>query len=87
MSIVSPSLFILVFMVSTVLYFAISPRYRWLILLFASCFFYLTFVPAYFLLLFTVIFINYVSSHFMERSEASLRKSIFVFTTFLNYVF
>lgn len=46
----SPS-FLLFFPVVTLVYFSLAQRYRSWFLLLASCFFYMSFVPAYILIL------------------------------------
>jgi D-alanyl-lipoteichoic acid acyltransferase DltB (MBOAT superfamily) len=51
--------FCLFFVVTTSLYFLLPWRQRWKMLLAASCLFYMAFVPAYIVVLFTTILIDY----------------------------
>ena len=43
--------FLIFFPITTAIYFALPHRFRWLLLLVASCLFYMAFVPAYILIL------------------------------------
>jgi alginate O-acetyltransferase complex protein AlgI len=47
------------FVIVTVAYFVLPWRMRWLMLLSASCIFYMAFIPAYIVILFTTILIDY----------------------------
>ncbi len=66
--------FLVFFPVTTVLYFMIRPQWRWFFLLLASCFFYLSLVPAYILILFLIISVDYVAGILIERSVGTQRK-------------
>ncbi len=60
--------FILFFIVVTLLYFSLSLGWRWRLLLAASCYFYMVFQPAYILILFGTIVIDYVAGIWIERT-------------------
>ena len=63
------------------LYWTIPARMRPLLLLSASCLFYMAFVPAYILLLFYLIGLDYTLARLIERSDG--RKRAFYFTVSL----
>lgn len=65
--------FIWFFIVVTSLYFALPYRARWGMLLIASCFFYMAFIPAYILILFTTIIIDYYAGIKIEDSRGKKR--------------
>jgi len=58
----------------TGLYFVLPHRWRWLLLLVASCWFYMTFVPVYILILAFTILVDYFAGLWIERSEGRRRK-------------
>lgn len=57
------------FLIVTFLYYALPCRFRWLMLLVASCGFYMAFVPIYILILFTTIVIDYVAAIYIAKSS------------------
>jgi D-alanyl-lipoteichoic acid acyltransferase DltB (MBOAT superfamily) len=65
--------FILYFTVVTILYYLLEWRWRWKILLAASCVFYMAFIPAYIFILFTTILIDYVMGILIARSTGRRR--------------
>ena len=68
--------FVFFFIVVTSLFFLIPQKYRWALLLSASCFFYMYFVPVYiFILAFTII-IDYYAGIFIARSEGKNKKNL-----------
>ncbi|MBL7912845.1 MAG: MBOAT family protein [Bacteroidia bacterium] len=66
--------FIWFFVIVTTLYFAIPHKFRWFMLLTASCFFYMSFIPVYILILLVTIVIDYFAGIWIERSEGKKRK-------------
>lgn len=66
--------FLLFFPVVTVLYFLLPHRGRWLMLLLASCVFYMFFIPYYVVILFVTILIDYFAGMWIERSEGRKKK-------------
>lgn len=60
--------FLLFFIVVTLLYFSLSWGWRWRLLLVASCYFYMVFQPAYILILFLTIVIDYFAGIWIERT-------------------
>ena len=66
--------FLLFFPIVTVLYFLLSHKFRWLLLLFASCFFYMFFKPEYILILGFTIVIDYYAGILLEREQDKKKK-------------
>ena len=66
--------FFLFFPTVTTLYFAIPNRWRWLLLLVASCAFYMAFIPAYILILLFTIAVDYVAGILIEQSSGQRRR-------------
>ncbi len=66
--------FVLFFGVVTVLYFALPHRFRWLLLLVASCYFYMAFVPIYILILGFTIVIDFTAGLLIEKHTGTRRK-------------
>jgi D-alanyl-lipoteichoic acid acyltransferase DltB (MBOAT superfamily) len=65
--------FVLFFIVVTILYYVLEWRWRWKMLLAASCVFYMAFIPAYIFILFTTISIDYVMGIMIARSAGRKR--------------
>jgi alginate O-acetyltransferase complex protein AlgI len=70
--------FIVFFLMVTAWAWAIHQRFRWPMLLLASCYFYMVFVPKYILILFTLIIIDYAAGLLIARSRGLTRKIILV---------
>ena len=51
-----------------VLYYLVLPRFRWILIFVASCYFYMAFVPKYILVLFLIILIDFCSALAIERT-------------------
>jgi alginate O-acetyltransferase complex protein AlgI len=66
--------FLLFFPIVTAVYFLLPHGWRWIWLLAASCFFYMAFIPAYILVLFAAIVIDYVAGINIEDSTNLLHK-------------
>ena len=65
--------FLIFFPVVTVAYFATPHRFRWALLLVASCVFYMALLPYYILVLAAVICIDYAAGILIERSTGARR--------------
>lgn len=76
--------FVYFFIVVTVLYFIIPYNKRWLLLLIASCYFYMAFVPIYILILGFTIFIDYFAGRFIENAAGKRRKLFLIFSLIAN---
>jgi D-alanyl-lipoteichoic acid acyltransferase DltB (MBOAT superfamily) len=66
--------FLIFFPVVTVLYFLLKHQYRWMLLLAASCYFYMAFRPIYILILAFTIVIDYYAGIFIEDSQGDRKK-------------
>jgi D-alanyl-lipoteichoic acid acyltransferase DltB (MBOAT superfamily) len=70
--------FAVFFPVVVALYFALPYRQRTAMLLAASCVFYMAFIPAYILILFVTIGIDYVAGIYIEKREGRVRQALLV---------
>jgi alginate O-acetyltransferase complex protein AlgI len=66
--------FVLFFFVVTTTYFAIPHKYRWLLLLLSSCYFYMVFLPIYILILGFTIIVDYFAGILLEETHGKKRK-------------
>src|ERR1051326_4226186 len=66
--------FLFFFPLVTALYFLLPHRFRWMLLLAASCVFYMFFIPIYILILFVTITIDYFAGIYIEQSTGKNRK-------------
>lgn len=66
--------FLIFFPIVTALYFLLPFRFRWVLLLIASCVFYMFFIPQYILILLVTILIDYVAAIKIEKVEARWKK-------------
>ena len=75
----------LVFIVIVVpLFYLLSHKYRWLLLLIASCFFYAFYIPAYLLVLFAIITIDYFAAIQIEKAKPEHKKKYLLLSLFGN---
>lgn len=70
--------FLIFFLIVSSLYFALPHRFRWILLLGASCFFYMCFIPIYILILAGTIGIDYVAGILIERTSDPARKKAYL---------
>src|ERR1700692_1660450 len=66
--------FLIFFVGVTIAYYAIHHKWRWLLLLIASCYFYAFLIPAYLLVLFLIISIDYVAGILIESNQGRTRR-------------
>ena len=76
--------FLLFFPVVTIIYLMLPHKYRWLHLLLSSCVFYAWFTPAYLLVLFSTIIIDYIAGIYIERSLGSKRRALLILSIISN---
>jgi alginate O-acetyltransferase complex protein AlgI len=76
--------FFIFFIINSFGYFVINHRYRWLVLLLASCIFYMYFIPIYILILFLTIVIDYFAGILLEKSTGRIRKYYLVASIVTN---
>ncbi len=76
--------FLIFFVVVTVLFYLLPHKFRWLLLLLASCYFYMAFVPVYILILGFTIVIDYFAGLYIEKSTGHKRKLFLVISLIAN---
>ncbi|MBF0483583.1 MAG: MBOAT family protein [Candidatus Omnitrophica bacterium] len=72
--------FAIFFLIVTALYFKLPHKYRWALLLSASCGFYMAFIPVYIFILFTTIIVDYWAGMQIERTQGAARKYWLIFS-------
>lgn len=78
--------FLIFFPTICLLYFSLPHRFRWALLLAASYFFYMNWIPIYALLLLSSTIITYTCAIFIERATAQERKKVFlIISLILNF--
>lgn len=76
--------FIVFFIIVTLAYFSIRHQYRWILLLGASCYFYMAFVPIYILILGGTILVDYFIGILLDESRDKWRKLILTISIIVN---
>lgn len=76
--------FLVFFPIVTVLYFVLPHRWRWAWLLAASCYFYMAFIPAYILILFFTIGIDYCAGILIDQAQGLHRRRFLVMSLIAN---
>ncbi len=66
--------FIIFFIIVTPLYFLLPHKFRWFLLLAASCVFYMAFVPVYIFILGFTIVVDYIAGILIEKENGVKRK-------------
>jgi len=70
--------FMIFFPIVTALYFLLPHKYRWGMLLGASCIFYMAFIPVYILILLVTIVIDYFAGIWIEESSGRKKKTYLI---------
>lgn len=65
-------------------YYATVPKYRWIILFVASCFFYMYFIPKYILCLFFLIIVDYVLALKIDTAAKPQRKKLLLILSIVS---
>ena len=76
--------FLLFFPIVSILYFLLPHKFRWLLLLLASCYFYMAFIPIYILILFFTIIVDYYAGILIENAEIKRKKTYLLLSVFVN---
>jgi alginate O-acetyltransferase complex protein AlgI len=76
--------FLFFFIIVTVLYFTLPHKNRWFMLLMASCYFYMSFIPVYILILFFTIIIDYYAGIYLEKFEGKTRRLFLIVSLAAN---
>jgi alginate O-acetyltransferase complex protein AlgI len=78
--------FVIFYIVVTTLYFLVPHKFKWVVLLAASCYFYMAFVPIYILILGFTIVIDYFAGIYIEQAQQPhLRKMLLAASLFANF--
>lgn len=75
--------FLIFFPIVTLLYFLLPFKFRWALLLAASCFFYMFFKPVYILILFFTIIIDYFAGIYLEEIKDPQRRKWFLIASII----
>lgn len=78
--------FVIFFIVVTTAYFSLSWRGRWLLLLLASCYFYMVFKPVFILILFATIVIDYYAGIWLEKTERPGQKKALLILSLVSNI-
>lgn len=78
--------FLVFFPVVTLLYFLLPHKFRWFLLLFASCFFYMFFKPEYILILAFTIVIDYYAGILLENEHDKAKKKKYLVASIIANV-
>jgi len=76
--------FFIFFPIVTWLYFMLPHHSRWALLLTASCYFYMTFIPVYILILLFTIILDYVAGILIENSQGPRRRTCLIVSLVAN---
>ncbi len=76
--------FLIFFCVVTVLYFIIPHKFRWFLLLVSSCYFYMSFIPVYILILGFTIVVDYFAGIWLVRTKGKVRKYFLIASLIAN---
>ncbi len=76
--------FLLFFIVVTLSYFGLKWRGRWLLLLLASCYFYMVLKPEYIVILFLTIVIDYIAGIWIENTTGPARRWLLIISLISN---
>lgn len=78
--------FALFFPIVTILFFLLPHRFRWPLLLFASCFFYMFFKPVYILILILTIVIDYYAALFIAKQTDQKKRKLLLLVSIVANV-
>jgi len=78
--------FLIFFIVVTLAYFSLSWRGRWILLLTASCYFYMVFKPVYLLILFGTIVIDYFAGIWIAQAKTHRNRKLLLIISLISNV-
>ena len=76
--------FLIFFPVVTTVYFLLPHRFRWMLLLAASCYFYMAFIPKYILILAITITVDYFAGLGLEKFEGRTKRWVLMASILTN---
>jgi len=78
--------FLFFYIIVTLLYWLIPNKNRWLLLLLASCYFYMSFVPVYVVILIFTICLDYILGILLENTKNIWRKKILLILSLISNI-
>ncbi len=78
-------IFIVFFIAVSALYFVLPHKIRWILLLAASCIFYMAWNPKLIILILITIFINYTAALYIYKYKKQKGKKILILTLFIDF--
>lgn len=78
--------FLVFFIVVTLAYFCLSWRGRWMLLLAASCYFYMVFKPVFILILFATIVIDYYAGIWISQTKDQKQKKLLLIISLISNI-
>jgi len=75
--------FLLFFIIITIAYWYLPNKFRWILLLVGSCYFYMVYVPIYILVLAFTIIIDYFAGLLIERTTERKLKKLFLIVSLI----
>lgn len=72
------------FPIVTLTYFLAPQKWRWFVLVIASCYFYMAFIPKYLLILFVLILVDYFAGIAIESANLKTKKLLLVVSLCVN---
>ncbi|MBN8692495.1 MAG: MBOAT family protein [Bacteroidetes bacterium] len=78
--------FLLFFPLVTFLFYVIPHKYRWMLLLLASCYFYMYFKPVYILILLFTIIIDYFAGIYIERAKSQKQRKLLLVLSIISNI-
>ena len=72
--------FLIFFSLVTTLYFILPNRFRWFMILVASCLFYMNFIPIYITILGLTILVDYFAGIKIEQTQGAIKKGWLIFS-------
>lgn len=76
--------FLIFFPIVTITYFLLPHRFRWALILAASCYFYMAFVPQYILILGVTILVDYFAGLGLEKLKGNKRRWLLLASILAN---
>src|SRR3989344_193614 len=76
--------FLIFFPIVVLLYFLLPYKYRWILLLISSIYFYMSFIPIYILILGFTIVIDYFAGIYIEKNKGKWRKGFLIASIIAN---
>ncbi|WP_138476409.1 MBOAT family O-acyltransferase [Dyadobacter bucti] len=79
--------FLVFFTLVTTLYYSIQTKFRWILLLVSSAYFYASFIPVYLLILSVIILTDYFAGLWIEKAVGRKRRYLLIISLVVNISF